>query len=828
MKSKGLITVNQFPFVRYKKIATTFLLLLACTGLFNQSYGQETSKSDDSENQEKVPVIVIPELSEIIPLASEIEVKLLRTQKVLSDTINKTALVTSFSSIDEKLDTLEVTLNNLKATGRTSLNALKFFKRELLTVAKNFKDANVPLSKEITKIQGQRKMWLEEQENWLLWEDTLVTKNSPDKIKTIFKKTQGNIDLALSSLVPKLNNLLGIQESSYKIQPKISILLDEIDSLDKQEKEQALLDESVPIFSSKYRDQFTPELWENARKGYSKISLLKTDSYSNTYFWGILLGIFLFFLVYLTMKKYNEAIQNSSEYKFLANKALSSAVFISLTTVLILFKYESMPPGQELLITLIIGISFCYLLKDLLTSWKKQIVYFFVILVFLNNFFFAIDLPLPLFRLYIALISLTLISLTILWIKQSKAENHHKFWIPLLFTGAIYFGIVFLAELLGKEVLALYLFDSFIRTAIQITLYGIYMFVIHGALTWILLRLNANQKHLSPEKISRNVNRLTKFINILAIVFFLLPQILITWGVYSNMEEADESLMALGFKLGDSEVTLRLVITAICVLYGSYIISSLFSRFIMNETLDKQNFDKGTRLSMAQLVHYFIMFVGFMLAISVLGFNLTNFTIVLSALGVGIGFGLQGLVNNFVSGLILLFERPIREGDSIEAPGVPWSTVKEIGLRSTRLITYERGDLIVPNSELVYKNVTNWTLTNKIRNVILPIGVVYGSDIALVVKTLMEAGQACDSLVKNSEPTVLLRKLDDSSINFELRVLAKDATSGLSLQSTLLADITERFKKANIEFAFPQMDVHLYKMNKDRQKERFKPKTTDN
>ncbi len=826
MKSKGVIPKNPFSFPDTKKMIIAFLLILAGTAFFQQGYGQETPKSDGTENQEKVPVIVIPEFSELIPLASEIEVKLIRTQKKLRDTINEDALVSSFKSIDEKLDTLGITLNNLKTLGPASFNSLKSFKIELLATAQNFKEANIPLSNEIAKIEGQRKMWLNEQENWTQWEDTLVTKNTPTQIRTTFKKTHRAINTALKSLVPKLDQLLILQDDSYKIQPKIDILLDEFDLISQQEKEQVLLDESDSMFSSKFRDKFTPELWENTKKGYVEIKL--TNNFvRTTYFWGVFLGIFLFLTVYLILKKNNEAILNSSEYKFLANKALISAIFISVTTVFLIFKYEAIQPAEELLIAVIIGVSFCFVLKDRLSSWKKQIVYLFVLLVLLDNFFFTINLPTPLFRIYIAFISLSLILLAVLWIKKSKTENNYKLWTYLLYTGTLYFGLVFLAEITGKEVLALYLFDSLIRTATLIVLYGVYLFIIHGALEWVLLKFNSNQKYLSPQDISSSVNRLTKFINILAIVFLILPQLLVTWGVYSNMPEADVSLMALGFKFGNNKITLQLVITAICVLYGSYIISSLFSRFIMNETFDKKNFDKGTRLSIAQLVHYLIMFVGFIVAISVFGFDLTNFTIVLSALSVGIGFGLQGLVNNFVSGLILLFERPIREGDSIEALGVPWSTVKEIGLRSTRLITYESGDLIVPNSELIYKNVTNWTLTDKIRNLIIPVNVEYGSDISLVIKTLIEAGKAGDLLVKNSQPTVLFREFDQSALKFELRVLVKDSNKVLTIKSELLADITERFKKAKIEFAYPQLDVHLHESNQGK-KEDSDSKTTDN
>jgi len=795
--------------VQVNKIIFLLLFIGVVLGPIHHTYSQDAKEISNTEQETEEQVIPVPEISEIIPLAADIEVRLRRTQKILSDTLNNNVFVSSLKSINEEVDNLQITLNELKTSGTPSFNTIKTFNLELLAVVQNFKDTNAPLTEEITKIEDQRKMWLEVQENWLLWEDSLATKNTPQQIKTTFNKSKAAIDTALKSLVPKLDQLLILQESSYKIQPKIEILLDEFESFSQQNKELVILDQSESMFSAEFRDKFKPELWENARKGLFELSLTN-KFHGAVYFWGILLGIFLFITVYLLMKKNNEAILNNPEYKFLGNKALIFALFFSVTTTFIIIQYDAIQPAEELLIALIIGVSFCYILKDKLPSWKKQIVYLLVLFVILDDFFFAINLPTPLIRIYITLVSLTLILLLVIWIKKSRKENISKFWTFLLLIGALYFGIVFLAEISGKEVLALYLFDSFIRTAIQITLYVAYLFIFHGALKWILLLFNSKQKYLSPENVSTGVNRLTRFITFLVIVYLILPKLLVTWEVYSNLQDANSNFLALGFKVGDTMITLQLVIIAICVLYGSYIASTLFSRFIMNEAMDKKSLDKGTRLSIAQLVHYLIMFIGFLAAISVLGFDLTNFTIILSALSVGIGFGLQGLVNNFVSGLILLFERPIREGDIIETQGVPWSTVKEIGLRSTRLITYEQSDLVVPNSELVYKNVTNWTLSNRHRKLILPVGVAYGSDISLVINTLMETGESHDAILHSTIPIVLFRGFGDSVLNFELWVVTKYVERGLTIKSEIYQDIHNRFEKANIKIAYPQLDVHLY------------------
>ncbi|RXP53477.1 potassium transporter KefA [Lutibacter sp. HS1-25] len=227
----------------------------------------------------------------------------------------------------------------------------------------------------------------------------------------------------------------------------------------------------------------------------------------------------------------------------------------------------------------------------------------------------------------------------------------------------------------------------------------------------------------------------------------------------------------------------------------------------MNSAFDNK-LDKGTRLSIAQLFRYFLLFFGFLIAIAVVGFDLTNFAIVLSALSVGIGFGLQGLVNNFVSGLILLFERPIREGDTIEVEGI-WSEVKKIGLRSTTVQTFDQSDIIIPNADLVYNKVVNWTLTNQRKRIKIEVGVAYGSDVNLVIDTLTEIGSSNSDLVKNHKPVVLFVNFADSTLNFELRVWAKNALDAMQVESDLRKEIDRRFREEKIEIAFPQRDLHI-------------------
>ena len=178
-----------------------------------------------------------------------------------------------------------------------------------------------------------------------------------------------------------------------------------------------------------------------------------------------------------------------------------------------------------------------------------------------------------------------------------------------------------------------------------------------------------------------------------------------------------------------------------------------------------------------------------------------------SALGVGIGFGLQNVVNNFVCGLIMLFERPVRVGDTIELGGL-WAEIKKIGLRSTIVRTFDAAEIVVPNSDLISNQVTNWTLSDRVVRLIIAVGVAYGSDLDLVTRTLMACAENNESVSATPGPQVLFLNFGDSTLDFELRVFVA-ASRRLSTKNELNHDIDKRFRENGIVIAFPQRDLHL-------------------
>jgi potassium-dependent mechanosensitive channel len=211
--------------------------------------------------------------------------------------------------------------------------------------------------------------------------------------------------------------------------------------------------------------------------------------------------------------------------------------------------------------------------------------------------------------------------------------------------------------------------------------------------------------------------------------------------------------------------------------------------------------------SVTTITVYAIWVVGIILALNALGFDSTSLTLVLGALGIGIGFGLQNIFNNFLSGIILLFERPIQVGDDIEVNGV-WATVKKINVRSTIAQTYDNASLIIPNSDLISTQVTNWSFKDRRLRRNIDVGVAYGSDLELVRKILLEIAGKTNRVLRLSKPDVLFRDFGDSALVFRLRVWTH-IDYFAEVETDIRYGIDRLFKERGIEIAFPQMDIHI-------------------
>jgi small-conductance mechanosensitive channel len=194
--------------------------------------------------------------------------------------------------------------------------------------------------------------------------------------------------------------------------------------------------------------------------------------------------------------------------------------------------------------------------------------------------------------------------------------------------------------------------------------------------------------------------------------------------------------------------------------------------------------------------------------------DLTRVTVLLGAFGVGIGFGLQSVVNNFVSGLILLFERPVHVGDTVEVGNLQ-GRVQRIGIRSSIVRTLQGAEMIVPNSQLVSEQVTNWTLSDALRRIDLPVGVSYGTEPQKVIEVMEAAAAAHPDVLKSPPPQALFVGFGESSIDFELRAWTDRFADWPNVRSELAVAVHDAVQEAGMSFPFPQRVVHLLHGSED-------------
>jgi small-conductance mechanosensitive channel len=236
---------------------------------------------------------------------------------------------------------------------------------------------------------------------------------------------------------------------------------------------------------------------------------------------------------------------------------------------------------------------------------------------------------------------------------------------------------------------------------------------------------------------------------------------------------------------------------------------SRFIRFILDEdVLPRFKLRRGVAGAISIMIRYVLISFGIVIAFAAAGIELSQFALMAGALGVGIGFGLQSVVNNFISGLILIFERPIQRGDTIQLIDLV-GKVKRIGIRSSTIRTFDGAEVIVPNGNLVSAEVINWTLSDKQRRVEVRVGVAYGTDPKKVLGILLEVAGSHDDVLEDPGPTTFFEAFGDSSLNFLLRFWTADFDNWRKIQSDITVGLDEALKKAGITIPFPQRDLHV-------------------
>jgi small-conductance mechanosensitive channel len=282
---------------------------------------------------------------------------------------------------------------------------------------------------------------------------------------------------------------------------------------------------------------------------------------------------------------------------------------------------------------------------------------------------------------------------------------------------------------------------------------------------------------------------------------------LMVWSSTEYMTESLRQVFDLAFSVGSLSFSVKGLLLAVVIFCATHVATRLGRKFLSEKILDSRDFERGLKDSIITITTYVVWGLGLLLALGVLGVNTTSLAVVFGALSIGIGFGLQNIFNNFISGLILLFERPIQVGDFVEVNGL-WAEVKQINVRATIVQTFDNASVIIPNSEFISQQVTNWSFKDPRMRRQVDVGVAYGSDLELVRRTLLDIAAQTPQVLKYPRPDVIFMDHADSALIFRLRFWTH-VEQYWSTTTDVRFELDRRFRELGIEIAYPQRDLHI-------------------
>ncbi len=313
---------------------------------------------------------------------------------------------------------------------------------------------------------------------------------------------------------------------------------------------------------------------------------------------------------------------------------------------------------------------------------------------------------------------------------------------------------------------------------------------------------------MTISRVSRFLIYLALFLALLIAVGQLAPRVLPA-PVLGYVDEVAKALGRTYFKLGDLPITPVFLIKALFLLIVLSIASRVTRNLLLGKILDRTNVDIGQKYAIAQIGGYIVFLFGLLIGLQWAGVNLSSLVILGGAVGIGVGFGLQNIANNFISGIILLTERPVRVGDRVEVGGINGDVVR-IAARSTWVRTNDNVVIIIPNSEFVNNRVTNWTANDRQVRFPIPLGVSYGSDPDEVREVVLDVARRHPDVLSDPPPEIIFTGFGSSSLDFELRVWTTTRVQfPRILASEIYFLIFRAFKENGIEIPFPQRDLHI-------------------
>jgi len=664
------------------------------------------------------------------------------------------------------------------------------------------------LSDDLLQLERQRELWERTR-------DAKRDEQLPDALRDSIRQVLDAVEATRRRLRERRDAVLTVQSRVLEQERRVASVLEAVDAARRQARSRLFVRDSPPLWNALAQAQ--PALAGQRVRSTWKDSIAPLRGYTREHVGDLAVIAFCLIVFVVVIERLGRrAARRAEQEEGAAATARVLARPVSASLLVLLVAYPLILPAAPLLLRWVLSIvpliPALRLIAPLLEGAARRAVY-------LLSGWYAVAAvrelltPVPLLARIVLLLEAVAALAVLVWLLRPRQLAELAAWsrranglavatrIALLLI-----AVSLLSNLVGNVSLAEVLLEG--------TLLGAYLAVLLQGSALVLEGLWAVLLHMRPLGLLGGVQRHEPLL-------LRRGTTLVRWGLASlwlwftlgffqlreSVWNGFTAVLAATWPIGASELSLGDLVAFVLTIWLALWLSR-FVRFALDEdVLPRAQLPRGVPYAISSFTHYLILLLGFLLAVSAAGVDMSRFALIVGALGVGIGIGLQDVVNNFVSGVILLFERPVQTGDTVQV-GELFGEVRRIGMRSSTVRTWSGAEVIVPNSKLVSDNVVNWTLSDNLRRIEIPIGVAYGTDPERVLALLTDVARAHPSVLAEPLPSAVFLAHGNSSLDFELRAWSASA-DWYTVRSDLTVAINRALREAGIAIPFPQRDLHL-------------------
>lgn len=811
-----LIALIYFPFYTrdWSQRITLLPVLVLCLLVVTPNASAEQSAKTASEAITEKQLIAI-NIADITGQAEAIEDRLEKIETELSKTDTEKQAGEALDKFNKEIEVMLASLEKKLADRLDKFEIQELsshwniLKKSLTTQQELFKNRSDRLSKGLELVQEKKRVWR-------LTQKVVKHESAPETVKKRVTEILALLHKLQVRLKSSRNLALDILARTSKQQDMVDLAIEQIEAAEKAMVSNIMQAQDMPLWHSEFNSEKIKSIPEHfvSRTKELKIGLIKFIK--DQYVLLLIQAILTLFLGWFISRRH-QLIREEARIEDYGLDALKhpwpAAMLFSLYMTPFLYADRTL---GFIFVTIISSLPlWLYVVSGMLPAALRVSLIIITLLGLVEEVRSVFGGFTLLSRLTLILeFVVALIALRWLLPKhflQISAYLRNSFWFKLMQTWLRYsipvFGAGIVAVILGYSELAgkiafLMIWGPFAGASF-IAIVRIVEAILHSYIdTGHFDFLNMIRIHRHPfVSLTRRILRTAGF---LAWAFLILRAI----SLLNPVLDVTHAILTTPLGIDPIQFSLGGILAFAFTLWFSWLLARFVNLVLDNEIFSRIGTPPGVPFAITTFSRYIILVAGFLAAVSLLGFSLDKITIVLGALGVGIGFGLQNITSNFISGIILLFERPIRVGDKIQFDDLI-GRVSSIGIRASKITTFDGSDVIVPNSDFISSRVINWTFSDEKRRVIIPVGVSYEADPEQVLELLLKVAKDHPEIIDSPKPEALFQNFGESSLDFELRAWTESARGWVTVKSDLAVIIHKTLKAANIEIPFPQRDINL-------------------